>query len=34
VFGITNGQDIDTFLDGLSLNDAESTKDDALSSID
>ena len=34
VFGITNGQDIDTFLDGLSLNDAESTKDAALSSID
>ena len=34
VFGITGGQDIDTFLDSLSLSSAESTKDAALSAID
>lgn len=36
IFGITNGQDIDTFLDNLSLDDAKKAiedKDDALSGI-
>ena len=34
LFGITGGKDVDSFLDGLSLSEAEQIKEDALSSID
>ena len=34
LFGITGGKDVDSFLDELSLSEAEKIKDDALSSID
>lgn len=34
LFGITSGQDLDTFLSGLSLDEAIEKKDEALSAID